>query len=198
MDTESLIKKSNPLRSDLRWEFVLIQGVLAVAIGLYALFASESARNNIVLLIGLFLLINGLTLAIGTIRRGASDPMAQFRLLRAGFAVATGLIVVLNRLFDFMDVNPTRVIAGIGLLGIGVISLAGIIVNWGKLPMNTAAVVAALLFSIWGISSIYQAANDANSSRIIGWVALVIGGGLIALAFMRRQGAAQPELQPTA
>lgn len=198
VEQESLLKKSNPLRADLRWEFVLIQGVIAVAIGLYALLAEESARNNILFLIGAFLLVNGLMAAVSGIRRGGNDPMAQFRMLRAGIGIATGLIVVLDRLFDFMDINPARVIAGLGLFGIGAVMLIGTVLNWGKIQATTAALVTSLLLAVWGIATIVQAANDSNSSRIVGWAALLIGIGLLALAFVRRQqamgatGAASP------
>ena len=59
----AVLKKANPFRSDISWQMVLIQGIAAVAIGLYALLAEESARQTVVFLIGLFLLVNGLLMA---------------------------------------------------------------------------------------------------------------------------------------
>ncbi len=198
-ESASFIKKGNPLRPDLRWEFVMIQGIVAVAIGLYALLAEASTAKNIVFLIGGFLLLNGLGLAIGGIRRGSSaDPMLQFRLIRAGIGISTGLIVVINRFSDFMDLNSSRVVVGIGLLGIGIVSLVGIIVLMDKVQINMSAIGAALLLALWGAASLYQARNDTSSSRLIGWAALIIGGALIGLALLRRQRAAPPaQLSPS-
>ncbi len=190
---ESLLQKSNPLRPDLRWEFVLVQGAAAVAIGLYALLAEESARRNIVFLIGVFLLVNGLGIAIGGIRRAASDdPMSQFRLVRAGIGIATGVLVVINRFSSFMEVNSARVVAGIGLAGIGLVSLIGIITLIDRSEARLVSAGASLLLILWGAASIYQAIQDTNSSRLIGWAALIIGAALIALGLMRRQRAMEP------
>src|SRR3954453_2505752 len=148
---EGLLAKSNPLRSDMRWEAVLLQGILAIAIGIYALAAEASAAKNIVYLIGVFLLLSGISAAAGGIRRSSSaDPMAQFRMLRAGIGIGTGAIVVVNRFLDFMGVNSARYVVGIGLLGMGLVSLIGIIALIGKSKPTIGSVVLAILLTVWG------------------------------------------------
>ena len=130
---------------------------------------------------------------IGGIRRGSStDPMQQFRLIRAGIGISTGLIVVINRFPDFTSLNSVRVVVGIGLLGIGIVSLVGIIVLMDNVQINMSAIGAALLLAVWGAASLYQARSDTSSSRLIGWAALIIGGALIGLALLRRQRSMSP------
>lgn len=187
--TGSFIHKSNPFRSDTTWPVVLIQGLLALGIGLYALLAENSARHTIVLLIGLFLLLNGLHLAWEGLRdRGdGGDGMDRYRLLRSGIGITTGLIVVADRFQDFIGLNASRVVAGIGLIGIGIITLIGIIATREALGWRVAALGGAILLAAWGVVVLYQASNDSSGSEFIGWSAIAIGVAMIAIAGYRRQ-----------
>ncbi len=185
----SFAYKSNPFRSDTTWPVVLIQGLLALGIGLYALLAEHSARHTIVLLIGLFLLLNGLHLAWeGLTDCGdGGDGMDRYRLLRAGIGIATGLIVVADRFQDFIGLDAARVVAGIGLIGIGVITLIGIVATREELGWRIAALASAVLLAAWGVVVLYQASNDSRASEFIGWSAIAIGVAMIAIAGYRRQ-----------
>lgn len=188
--TSSLLAKSNPLRKGLRWEWVGIQGVIAVAIGLYALLAEESARRNIVLGIGIFLLINGIGTAIGGIRRtGIENTIVEYRMIGSGMGIATGLLVICNRIWDFWDIKSDRIVLGVGLLGVGLVVLIGLIVLMDRSNFSLPTLGMPLLLALWGAASIYQASNDTNSNRLIGWAALLIGVLLLGLAYMRRQSA---------
>jgi uncharacterized membrane protein HdeD (DUF308 family) len=191
--TKDVINRSNPLRKNLRWEWIALQAAIAIGIGLYALLAEDSARRNIVFAIGAFLLINGVGTALGGLKRaGTENTIVEYRLIGAGMSIATGAIVVFNRIWDFQSLKADRVVLGIGLLGVGLIVLIGIAVLRDTGNINLQTVGFPLLLVIWGVASIYQASNDASSSRIIGWVALIIGLLLAGLAFLRRQATATP------
>jgi uncharacterized membrane protein HdeD (DUF308 family) len=191
--TKDVINRSNPLRKNLRWEWIALQAAIAIGIGLYALLAEDSARRNIVFAIGAFLLVNGVGTALGGLKRaGTENTIVEYRLIGAGMSIATGAIVVLNRIWDFQSLKADRVVLGIGLLGVGLIVLIGIAVLRDTGNINLQTVGFPLLLVIWGVASIYQASNDASSSRIIGWVALIIGLLLVGLAFLRRQATATP------
>lgn len=187
--TASFMHRTNPFRSDTTWPVVLIQGLLALGIGLYALLAENSARHTIVLLIGLFLLLNGLHLVWqGRRDRGdGGDGMARYRLLRAGVGIATGLIVVADRFQDFIGFDASRVVAGIGLIGVGVVTLIGIVGTREELGWRIAALGSAILLAVWGVIVLYQASNDSRGSEFIGWSAVAIGVAMIAIAGYRRQ-----------
>jgi uncharacterized membrane protein HdeD (DUF308 family) len=195
METKrSFVQRSNPLRSDISWELILVQGLIVLGIGIYALTAEDSARRNIVFVIGLFLLVNGLMYAVGGLReRGASGTMAQFRLIRAGISIVTGLLVVLDRFVDFMGVDPARVVAGIGLVGIGIVSLVGIVMarEAGEL-FPFGAIASAILLALWGVVILYQATTDDSMTRLLGWVAVIAGVALLGLAWFRRQRSLPP------
>jgi len=185
----SFAHRSNPFRSDTTWQVVFIQGLLALGIGLYALLAAESARHTIVLLIGLFLFLNGLHLGWeGLTDRGDHDDgMDPYRILRAGIGIATGLIVVVDRFRDFLSLDASRVVAGIGLIGMGVVTLIGIVATREALGWRIGALASAILLAAWGLVVLYQASRDSRASEFIGWAAIAIGVAMIAIAGYRRQ-----------
>jgi len=185
----AVLKKVNPFRSDISWQVVLAQGIGAIAIGLYALLAEESARQTVLFLIGLYLLVAGVMLAWSSLRGDAEDPMAPYRYLRAGIGIATGLIVVIDRFNDFMGINPARVVAGIGLLAMGLVTLVGLVATRSEGGLAVGPLAGATLLAAWGIVLLYQASNDTTSSGVLGWSVLVIGVLLVAVAVYRRQRA---------
>jgi uncharacterized membrane protein HdeD (DUF308 family) len=193
----SIAKKGNPLRGDISWPVILIEGLIVGGIGLYALLAESGARRNFLFLIGAFLLIDGLAYAVEHYRsRGAYDPMASFRMLRAGISVAVGMIVVFDRFVDFLDTNPVRVILGLGLIAIGLVSLAGMVLTREETVLRFGALVSAILLGALGLLLIYQASENEDSTRTVGWMAVIVGGGLIGLAIFRWQRT-QPSVAPS-
>lgn len=187
----SFVHRGNPFRAETTWRVVLIQGLAALGIGLYALLAEERARQTIMLLIGLFLLINGLQYAWEGIRSGGerADGMREYRLLRAGIGIATGLIVVIDRVRDFMGLDAARVVAGLGLVGMGLVTAAGIVATRASLGWRVATMGGALLLAAWGVIVLYAASNEGRATEFIGWSAVLLGAAMIAIAGYRRQRA---------
>lgn len=196
MDIEqpkAILKKNNPLRADLPWAVVLIEGAILAVIGLYAILASSSAQRNIVLLIGIFLVLSGLSAIYAAVRdRREISLMTPFNYFRAGIALSVGAIIVCNRIWEFMTINAARGIVGAGLIAIGLVAIIGLLVARRQAELKIAAFGVPSILVILGIAVVYQASNDNNSSKLIGWVALVIGLGLIGLAFLRRNQQATP------
>jgi uncharacterized membrane protein HdeD (DUF308 family) len=185
---QTLVQKANPLRSDVSWQWNLIQGLVALGVGLYTLLAEDSAWRNIVFVIGLFLLVNGVIYALEGIRsRNAEDPLLRFRLIRAGMGIATGLAVVIDRFTDFLSLDAARVIAGIGLVGMGLVTLAGLIMVRENAGVRIGTVLSAVLLAVWGGIILYQSTTDDSMTRWLGWIAIVAGVAILGLAWYRRQ-----------
>lgn len=185
----SFVHRGNPFRSDATWRVVLIQGLVALGIGLYSLFAEDSARQTIMLLIGLFLLLNGLQFAWQGVRKQGdrTDGMREYQLVRSGIGIATGLIVVIDRVRDFMGIDAARVVAGLGLVGMGLVTVVGIVATRAALGWRVATLGGALLLAAWGVVVLYGASNDSRATELIGWSAVLIGAAMIAIAGYRRQ-----------
>lgn len=188
-------KKTNPFRSDLAWWAVAGIGAIALAVGIYILTAPESANRNIVFIIGPFLLVNGLGYALAGIRgRSGTNPMSAFLLVRAGIGIATGLIVVINRFAEFMGLDPARIVNGIGLLGVGLVTIAGMALTRDELGIRIGAVVTAFALCAWGVVIIYNVANDTTSNTLLGWIAIIAGAIYLAIATLRWRREASPSM----
>ncbi len=188
-------KKTNPFRSDLAWWAVAGIGAIVLAVGIYILTAPESANHNIVFIIGAFLLVNGLGYALAGIRgRSGTNPMSAFLLVRAGIGIATGLIVVINRFAEFMGLDPARIVNGIGLLGVGLVTIAGMALTRGELGIRIGAVVTAFALCAWGVVIIYNVANDTTSNTLLGWIAIIAGAIYLAIATLRWRREASPSM----
>ncbi len=186
-------KKTNPFRSDLAWWAVAAIGVIALAVGIYILTAPDSANRTIVFIIGAFLLVNGLGYALAGIRGSSgANPMSAFLLVRAGIGIATGLIVVINRFSDFMGLDPARVVNAIGLLGVGLVTIAGMAMTRDELGLRVGAVVTAFALCAWGVVIIYNVANDTTSNTLLGWIAVIAGAVYLAIAGIRWRREASP------
>jgi len=187
------VKRGNPFRSDLAWWAVGAIGVIALAVGIYILTAPDSANRNIVFIIGAFLLVNGLGYALAGFReRSNPGRMTTFLLVRAGIGIATGAIVVINRLADFMGLDAARIVNAIGLLGMGVVTLVGMVLarEFGRAGMGHG--LAALVLCVWGITIIIQVTNDTSSNDLLGWLAVAVGAVYLAVAIMRWRREAMP------
>lgn len=188
----TFVQKVNPLRSNVRWQWNLVQGVVALGVGLYTLLAESSARRDIVFVIGIFLLVNGVIYAYEGIRaRTIEDQFLRFRLIRAGLGIATGLVVVLDRLTDFLSLDASRIIAGIGLVGMGLITLVGLAMTREETQIRIGSILSSLLLIVWGGIILFQSTTDSNMTRWLGWVAVVAGIAILGLAWFRRRSALQ-------
>jgi uncharacterized membrane protein HdeD (DUF308 family) len=185
--------KGNPFRSDLAWWVVAAIGAIALAVGIYIVTASASAHRDITFVIGAFLLVNGLGYALAGIKaRSRTDPMMTFLLVRAGIGIATGLIVVINRFADFMGLDAARVVNGIGLVGMGLVSIIGVAMTRDDLGIRVGAIIGALVLCAWGVVILYQVANDTTSTDLLGWIAIAVGAVYLAIALLRWRRAATP------
>jgi hypothetical protein len=146
-----------------------------------------------VFIIGAFLLVNGLGYAWAGLRgRSGTNPMMSFLLVRAGIGIATGLIVVINRFADFMGLDPARVVNGIGLLGVGAVTVIGMVMTRDDLGLRVGAIIGALALCVWGIVILVQVSNDSSSNDLLGWIAVAIGAVYLAVGALRWRREASP------
>jgi uncharacterized membrane protein HdeD (DUF308 family) len=190
---KTIARKGNPFRSELAWWAVAAIGAVALAVGIYILTAPASANRNIVFIIGAFLLVNGLGYALAGLRgRSRANPMTAFLLVRAGIGIATGLIVVLNRFADFMSLDSARVVNGLGLVGVGLLTVIGMVMTRDGLGIRLGGIIGALALGVWGIVILVQVANDETSNDLLGWVAVIAGALYLAVAWLRWRREAAP------
>jgi uncharacterized membrane protein HdeD (DUF308 family) len=163
------------------WWFLLIRGLLAVAVGVAALFWPKATLVLLIRLIGLYVLFDGIVSLFGV-----------YRTRELGSNLASGLIsVVIGVILLFWpDVTGRLLLVIVGIWALiqgGVLFLAGRQTEANdperslKMTIGVGAAIVGLILFIW------PGTGAVAISWAIGIAALLIGALLIYLALRLRQ-----------
>ena len=170
------------------WWVLLVEGILAIGLGIYALVAPQQAQGLVLLGIALVLAVNGL-LAVFSGLRGRQQ--GNLSLIRGAIGLAVGLIVILMPVLNFGTALTAAWILAIGLILAGVMALLAIFMEakaarWGNL-------IIGLLFGVLGSVIVYNITTGADIVQVAAWVLLAFGLLLLAYSFFVRSSAAKSE-----
>lgn len=185
----AMAREHAPWRDDIPWWSVGIQGVVVAALGLYFLLAPASAAGLIVQLVAAVLLVASVLQVIARLRDvGRVDPEG-FGMLQAGVGATVGLFVLLRGLLlPTLDIVAARTMLGIGLIAYAAIGFVRALRGGNLRP---GPIVTALLQIVLAVVLLTSAeGNAADRLAVLGWVALVGGIILLALAWLSRSRAA--------
>ncbi len=169
-----------------------------IAIGLFLTVQPDAARSTMRGLIGAFLIFSSVLAIFSELRPATRNlPMAPYRLLRGGVGLLTGLVVVLQPVFDYVDADAARTILAVGLALWGLIGLYAAFATHdeGGLRWNTvilSGVSIAFAVMLFGTS-----AGDNPFVRPVGIVAMIIGAILLAYAYVLHRSSRVPSEQPS-
>lgn len=172
------------------WWLPLIQGLIAVALGLFLLFARATAVTWIGIAAALYMLVAGLLLLGGVLfsSRRSLDSWQGIQGI-AGLVIGGGLLAA--SFFEVIDLTSGYTLLAVGLIvfgGLGVgAALFGARGNILRLPM---LIVNGLLL-LWGLLILVSRNQGFNLALIGAIILLVLGATLIVVAFMSRNRDAQ-------
>ena len=109
------------------WWIVLVEGIIALVVGLYVLVQPQQASTWLAQLIGTYFLVNsGFAIYAGFF--GFGPPGEQpFRLVVGGIGLVTGLLALAQPLLGTIDTLAALIILSVGLLLAGVLDLTSLI-----------------------------------------------------------------------
>lgn len=175
-------KRLNPLRKGTSWSLVVVEGIVALGMGIFGLVAPLQFADVLGVIIGAYLLVVSILNILAELRIAQAGMPQPFRLIRGGIGLVTGLVATLQPLISTID-RPSAItvlVFGLGLYGIvGLIGLfmrneanrVGVIVA-NALPLVFAGLLAYSLITQQSI------VNVLSIVIIIGGV-LLIGYGLL-------------------
>ncbi len=165
------------------WWVLLIEGIIAILLGLYLLFGGDSAAGNFALIAGLYILIT----AVLELFRGRGT-VSRYRGI---IGVIVGAVILL---LYFVDLFPTRwdfTIFAIGVIIVGALGLyasffarSGRGFGWGPVLINA-------LLLLWGILIFFFRAQERDLQAISGWILIGMGAVAAIWGFLNR-GDEQP------
>ena len=181
--TKAMLTQSAPWRRGVAWPIILVDGVVALAIGIYILAQSDEASDVVRQLIAAILLVNGLLSILAGFRQPQASA-APCLILRGGIAATVGMIVSLEPISDYIDPDASRVILALGGLAYGLFGLVQVVAvreEAGRLRIGPL-----LTSGIWILLAIlFFTGDETDDTRLnlFGIVAVVLGLLLLAYAF---------------
>jgi uncharacterized membrane protein HdeD (DUF308 family) len=190
-------KQLAPWSTQIPWWVVLIEGIVVAGVGLIAVFNPQGANVTLALLLSAGLVIAGLTQLYALMRSRVPEKIDSVVGARAAIAVYAGLLVLVLYFLgeDAISGQPilTR-IAGYGIFGTaalvyGLLALIQVFRTDGN--SRRQALIEFLIFGLVGAISLWGlfagGENIMSAVRIIGWIFIIGGIALIALAIWRQQ-----------
>lgn len=181
----SLISQEETLNDRNAWWLPLIQGIIAVALGLFILLARQTALLWIGTAAALYMLVAGVVLLAGVMlsRRRTFGSLTGIRGI-AGVIIGGGLLIV--SWFKLTDLATGYTLMAIGLIVFGGLGVAAAIFEGkGCLTRLIALAINGLLL-LWGIMIFVSRSQGFDLTFIVALILLALGAILIVYAFLSR------------
>lgn len=185
-----------PWRKGIAWWVVLIQALLALAIGIYALLNKGNAAWIIISGFCVYFIISALR-TIWQALRGRDIGFSVLGLLAAGggLAVGTAVLIPVLRAFFGGDVEPgitqftLLYVFGVAQLVIGLLATGSAFVERPEHGVRWASVIRGVIFVIFGVYILIALRNlasvdDSLVITVLSWGFVVIGVLLLVQTYM--------------
>jgi uncharacterized membrane protein HdeD (DUF308 family) len=165
-----------------RWWIVGIEGIVALAIGIFVVARPADASDAIRNLIALALLI----VAAGQIVDGFRSwnrPVSPWATLNGGVGATAALLTIFANWSPYIEPAGARQILALGLLGFGVIGLFSLIFTVRTTGFKIAALIINLLAITLGALLLLARADDSGGTQLVGAAAILGGVALLIYAY---------------
>ena len=168
------------------WWLALIQGLVALGLGLFMLLDPTAASAVIGLLAAVYLLVAGIVHTIRGLARRRVVKRMNLMLIRGILGLIVGGIILVLALFNIGTLAFGYTILAIGLIIFGAIGLfssffqrQGKQLAWGPVLVNLALLV-------WGFLIFFGRSLNLNLAVISGWILVIIGVVIVAWTLLGR------------
>ena len=169
------------------WWLALIQGLVALGLGLFMLLDPTAASAVIGLLAAIYLLVAGIVHTIRGLARRRVVKRMNLMLIRGIVGLVVGGIILVIALFGIGSADFSRTILAIGLIIFGALGLFSSVFQrdgkklaWGPVLVNLALVV-------WGVLVFFARSQNLNLTLISGWILVIVGVVILAWTFLGRK-----------
>jgi uncharacterized membrane protein HdeD (DUF308 family) len=178
----SLVIENAPWRADANPLVVVLEGVALLAVGLFTIFAPETAIGLTRVLIALVLLVMSVQ-QIANAFRNPQHPFMPFQMLRGGVGATVGAIVTIAPLFRSFTGDSAWVILGLGMLAVGIIGLAGVLFTRSAEGVQLEAIITSALTIAFAFVLLFSRGGN-DGTPMLGIVAAIGGAGLLIYGLM--------------
>lgn len=164
----------------------LVEGIVAVALGLFLLLGRDTAVLYIGVLIAIYLLVAGIVETIrGLGLRSAGEGSAL--LIRGLVGLIFGAILLVMALFDVGGIVFGYTLIALALIIFGALGIYTSIFQRGDKAFEWGPVLVNLALLVWGVLIFFTRAHDRDLATISGWILVIIGAIILVWTFLTRQ-----------
>lgn len=175
---KDMAQQAAPWRRDVNWMVVLVEGILALILGIYILVQPGQAGNWIVFLIGAYLLVNSV-IRLYRAFSGRSGPVNErFDALDGGIGFFAGALVFLEPLvIENLDTAGATVILTYALFLLGVLDLINVGRSFSQAGMRWGLTIVGLIKIGFAVLLVFvlRTGEAQGVLNIFGWTFTVLG-----------------------
>ena len=184
-NTKDVARQRAPWNAWQNWWTVGVQGIIALAVGVFMLANPTGASDVIRFLIALVLLLDSLGHIVDGFRnRGLSS--SPWETLRGGIGVTVAVLTLLSAGSNHVADDVARQQLAIGLLAYGVLGIVSLIFTFRSTRFNGAAIIADVLAIALGALLLSARSGDTRGTLLLGAVAAVGGIALLGYSWYLR------------
>jgi uncharacterized membrane protein HdeD (DUF308 family) len=161
------------------WWINLVQGIIAILLGLYLLFGGDSAAGNFALVAALYMLVIGLLALI----RGSNDRIGRYQGI---VAVAVGAVVLFLYAFNILPTYWDFTIFAIGAMLVGIMGLYSEFFDRRGRDLSWARVLVNALLLLWGIMIFFARVQDFNLQTTTAIILIAMGIVIAVWGYLTR------------
>jgi uncharacterized membrane protein HdeD (DUF308 family) len=182
---KDVTRQSSLWKAGQNWWVVGVQGIIALAVGVFMLANPTGASDVIRFLIALVLLLASLGQIVDGFRdRGLSS--SPWETLRGGIGVTVAALTLISAGSDYVEDDGARQMLAIGLLAYGVLGIVSIIFTVRSTGFKGGAIIADVLAIVLGILLLSARSGDTSGTQWLGMAAAVGGIALLGYSWYLR------------
>ena len=182
---KGVTRKTSPWIAGQSWSVVGVQGIVALAIGVFMLANPTGASDVIRFLIALVLLLVSLGHIVDGFR-DRSPSSSPWETLRGGIGATVAVLTLLSAGSDYVEDDGTRQLLAIGLLAYGLLGLISLIFTFRSTGFRIASIIADVLTIVLGILLLSARSGDTRGTQLLGAVAALGGIALLGYSWYLR------------
>ncbi len=172
------------MKKDKLWWLVLIQGIIAIGLGLYIVTQPDQASANIGVLAAAYIFISGITQTIAASTQ--SSKRTKTGLIRgiAGLVIGGGLLAA--AWFNWVNLATGYTLLATGLVIYGGLGLWHQFFDRGEAPFTWGPVILNGLLALWGILIFVSRMMQLDLAMVSAGILVAIGALACVWAFLSR------------
>jgi uncharacterized membrane protein HdeD (DUF308 family) len=183
-NVKTLTSQATPWSKQAAWWLVVVEGAVALVLGLFVLFRPEQANVRFIQVIGGYLVVTSALALYRIIAHKADAPGEPGRWVRVGIGLVVGLIALFHPRLPTVDTAAATTVLAVGMLLSGAMGLYGVVATRAQAGMRWGDVIVNGLYLLFAFAVFFHNRGDTESSgNLVWWIGLLTAGAGVGLIF---------------